>query len=47
MLTNVSLTPLGGINLKNLNNLKNVNCENVALSSFVKNEPYKIHSSLR
>ena len=46
-LTNVSLTPLGGINLKNLNNLKNVNCENVALSSLVKNESYIIHSSLR
>ena len=46
-LTNVSLTPLGGINLKNLNNLNNVNCENVALSSLVKNESYKIHTSLR
>ena len=46
-LINISLTPLGGINLKNLNNLKNVNCENVALSSLVKNDSYKIHSSLR
>ena len=46
-LINVSLTPLGGINLNNLNNLKNVNCEKVALSSLVKNEPNKIHSSMR
>ena len=46
-LINVSLTPLGGINLNNLNNLKNVNCESVALSSLVKRESYKIHSSLR
>ena len=46
-LANVSLTPLGGINSKNLNNLKNVNCENVALSSLVKNESNKIHSFLR
>ena len=46
-LINASLTPLGGINLKNLNNLKNVNCKNVALSSLVKNDSYKIHSSLR
>ena len=46
-LMNTTLTPLGGINLKNLNNLKNVNCENVALSSLVKNESNKIHTSLR
>ena len=45
--TNISLSPLGGINLKNLNNLKNVNCENAALSSFVKTESSKIHTSLR
>ena len=45
--TNVSLTPLGGINLKNLNNLKNVNCESVALSSLVKNESCKIQTYLR
>ena len=44
---NTTLTPLGGINLKNLNNLKNVNCENVALSSLVKNESNKIHTTLR
>ena len=46
-LMNTTLTPLGGINLKNLNNLKNINCENVALSSLVKNESNKIHTSLR
>ena len=46
-LTKISLTPLGGINLKNLNNLKNVNCENVALSSLVKKESCKIHTYLR
>ena len=46
-LTKISLTPLGGINSKNLNNLKNVNCKNVALSSLVKNESCKIHTSLR
>lgn len=46
-LTKISLTPLGGINLKNLNNLKNVNCESVALSSLVKNESCKIQTYLR
>ena len=46
-LTKVPLTPLGGINSKNLNNLKNVNCKNVALSSLVKNESNKIHTTLR
>ena len=46
-LTGVPLTPLGGINLENLNNLNNVNCENVALSSLVKNKPNKINISLR
>ena len=46
-LINVPLTPLGGINLKNLNNLKNVNCESVALSSLVKNESCKIQTYLR
>jgi thiamine-phosphate pyrophosphorylase len=46
-LTNISLTPLGGINLKNLNNLKNVNCKNVALSSLIKNESDKINTYLK
>ncbi len=46
-ITNISLTPLGGINLKNLNDLKNVNCESVALSSLVKKKSHKIHTFLR
>ena len=46
-LTKVSLTPLGGINLKNLNNLKNVNCENIALSSLIKNKSHIIHTFLK
>ena len=46
-ITNISLTPLGGINLKNLNDLKNVNCESVALSSLVKKKSLKIHAFLR
>ena len=46
-ITNISLTPLGGINLKNLNDLKNVNCESVALSSLVKKKSHKIHAFLR
>ena len=46
-ITNISLTPLGGINLKNLNDLKNVNCESVALSSLVKKKSHKIYAFLR
>ena len=46
-ITKISLTPLGGINLKNLNDLKNVNCESVALSSLVKKKSHKIHAFLR
>ncbi|MDB9802558.1 thiamine phosphate synthase [Pelagibacteraceae bacterium] len=34
-LIKTSLTPLGGINLQNLNKLQNINCENVALSSLI------------
>jgi len=34
-----SLTPLGGINLKNLNKLKIVKCETIALSSLIKQNP--------
>ena len=34
-LIRTSLTPLGGINLENLNKLKNVDCENVAVSSLI------------
>ena len=46
-LTGLPLIPLGGINLKNLNKLKNVNCKNVAMSSLIKNESRKIHNYLR
>ena len=38
-LTKTSLTPLGGINLKNLNKLKNVDCENIAVSSLIIDKP--------
>ena len=46
-ISNISLTPLGGINLKNLNDLKNVNCKSVALASLIKNKSYKIHTFLK
>ncbi len=42
-----SLTPLGGINLYNLNKLKIVKCETVALSSLIKLEPVKALKSLK
>ena len=38
-LTKTSLTPLGGINLKNLNKLKNVDCKNIAVSSLIIDKP--------
>ncbi len=34
-LIRTSLTPLGGINLENLSKLKNVDCENIAVSSLI------------
>ena len=46
-LINTSLTPLGGINLKNLNKLKNLNCESVAMSSFVKEKSSQIQRYLK
>ena len=46
-LTNISITPLGGINLKNLNNLKNVNCKSIAISSLIKNKSHIIHAFLK
>ena len=46
-LMNTTLTPLGGINLKNLNNLKNINCENVAMSSFIKEKSHQIQCYLK
>ena len=36
-LTGTSLTPLGGINIKNLKKLSNVNCESIAVSSLIIN----------
>ena len=46
-LTRTSLTPLGGINLKNLNKLKNVNCENVALSSLIIDKAHQAQKVLK
>ena len=40
------LIPLGGINAKNLNQLKNVQCEGFAIMSEVKKKPAKIFSRL-
>ena len=41
-----SLIPLGGISIKNLNQLKNVQCEGFAIMSEVKKKPAKIFSRL-
>ena len=40
------LIPLGGISIKNLNQLKNVQCEGFAIMSEVKKKPAKIFSRL-
>ncbi len=40
------LIPLGGINISNLNSLRNVSCEGFALLSEVKKKPAKIFSRL-
>ena len=40
------LIPLGGINLQNLNYLKNIQCNGFAISSEVKKKPAKIFSRL-
>ena len=40
------LIPLGGIKADNLNSLKNLNCEGVALLSEIKKKPTKIFSRL-
>ena len=42
----VKLVPLGGIKNKNLNKLKNVNCESFALLSEVKKKPANIINRL-
>ncbi len=46
-LTRTSLTPLGGINLKNLNKLKNVDCENIAVSSLIIDKPDQAQKVLK
>jgi thiamine-phosphate pyrophosphorylase len=46
-LSKTSLTPLGGINLKNLNKLKNVNCESIALSSLIIDRPDQAQKVLK
>ncbi len=43
---NKNLIPLGGIELNNLNQLKNINCEGIALMSEIKKKPTKIFSRL-
>ena len=43
---NKNLIPLGGISLKKLNNLKNINCKGLAILSEVKKKPAKIISRL-
>jgi len=43
---NKNLIPLGGINSKNLNNLKNVDSIGFALMSEIKKKPAKIISRL-
>ena len=44
---NISLSPLGGINLNNLNKLRNVNCENLGLSSVIINRLVEIQKKLK
>ena len=46
-LIRTSLTPLGGINFKNLNKLKNVNCENIALSSLIIDKAHQAQKVLK
>ncbi len=46
-LIRTSLTPLGGINLKNLNKLKNVDCENIAVSSLIIDKPDEAQKVLK
>ena len=41
-----NLIPLGGINMDNLNKLKSINCNGVALMSEIKKKPTKIFSRL-
>ena len=43
-LINISLTPLGGINLKNYKKLNNVNCQSIALSSLIKEQNFNVQT---
>ena len=46
-LTRTSLTPLGGINFKNLNKLKDINCKNIAVSSLIIDKPHQAQKFLK
>ena len=46
-LTNISLSPLGGINISNLNKLNKANCESLALSSIIISKPIEIQKLLK
>ena len=46
-LIKIPLTPLGGINLTNFKKLKDVNSDNIALSSLIKERTFNIQRSLR
>lgn len=41
------LTPLGGINLKNLNKLSNINCDSIGLSSLIIKHTIEAQKSLK
>tara|TARA_E500000178_G_scaffold326093_1_gene354012 strand:- start:1838 stop:2410 length:573 start_codon:yes stop_codon:yes gene_type:complete len=46
LLVDKNLIPLGGITIKNLNNLNNINCEGFALLSEIKKKPANIINRL-
>ena len=46
-LIKISLTPLGGINVTNIKKLKHVDCENIALSSLIKERNFNIKRNFR
>ena len=46
-LIKVSLSPLGGINISNINKLNNVNCESLALSSIIISRPTEVQKLLK
>ena len=39
LISNADLIPLGGINLNNLNKLKHLNCQGIAILSEIKKKP--------